>query len=129
VAIALPWPPSCRLFDFRLALAVPLSVYAGTMADVQMEVDEKEKARIDEMHEKLEQGKVRCSSIHARPRSHAGADVARADPGANRRRSTSPTSPTRRRRLTKGAPLRVPAKVCTCAVRASASIRCTRDWR
>eukprot|EP00802_Teleaulax_amphioxeia_P010979 Tamp_11009.p1 GENE.Tamp_11009~~Tamp_11009.p1 ORF type:complete len:474 (-),score=147.10 Tamp_11009:545-1849(-) len=28
------------------------------MADVQMEVDEKEKARIDEMHEKLEQGKA-----------------------------------------------------------------------
>ena len=32
-------------------------------ADVAMEVDEKEKARLDQIHEKLEQGKVRA--VHA----------------------------------------------------------------
>ena len=41
------------------------------MANVDsMEVDEKEKARIDDMHEKLEQGKVRCPWTHVRPPSH-----------------------------------------------------------
>jgi len=62
--------------DLTLSILVPAGRFSGMVSrvvhsltytttemaseDVTMEIDEKAKARTDDMHERLEQGKVRC---------------------------------------------------------------------